>query len=135
VTDLISAYTNPEKYAVSIPIHCVMSDEKVDEEYVRSIANVMRGDCFRPIVVIKHPSKDLYAVLDGHHRLAASRLKGAETIMAVIVDDYTGLGFELTRIGAFQPTPLFTRHVRLPIKRLTKYLQSFLKDPERFLGE
>jgi len=130
MTNLIFAYTLPEKYAIEIPIEKVVSDEKIDIEYVRSM--VVLCDEFKPIVVIKHPSEDIYAVLDGHHRFAAARLKGSSKIKAAIVDDYIGLGFELTKIGAFQPTPEFTRYVRLPLKRFIQFMEEFLKNPEQY---
>ena len=89
---------------------------------------------FTPIIVIKHPNKELYAVLDGHHRFKAARLNGLKTIKAVVVDDYTGLGFEFTRQGIFQPTPEFTRYVRIPIKRFISDMRDFLLVTEKNNG-
>ncbi len=37
MTNLIFAYTLPEKYAIEIPIEKVVSDEKIDIDYVRSM--------------------------------------------------------------------------------------------------
>ena len=125
MTDLIRAYTMPDKYAVDLPVESIVCDENVDDDYVQRLAE-MDVSKFTPIVVIKHPDKELYAVLDGHHRFKAARLNGLKTIKAAVVDDYVGLGFEFTRQGVFQPSPEFTRYVRLPLKRFMEFMQDFL---------
>ena len=89
----------------------------------------------KAIVVIKHPRQDVYAVLDGHHRLHALRAMGVGKVRAAVVDDYVGLGFHLTKRGAFQPSPEFTRHVRVPLKRFLAFMERFLKDPDGVLRE
>jgi len=126
MTDLIRAYTMPDKFAVDLPIDKIVCDENIDYEYVQKLAGEMDASKLKPIVVIKHPNKELYAVLDGHHRFKAARLKGLNKIKAAIIDDYVGLGFELTRQGVFQPSPDFTKYVRLPLKRFIEYMQNFL---------
>lgn len=126
MTDLIRAYTMPDKFAVDLPIDKIVCDENIDYEYVQKLAGEMDASKLKPIVVIKHPNKELYAVLDGHHRFKAARLKGLNRIKAAIIDDYVGLGFELTRQGVFQPSPDFTKYVRLPLKRFIEYMQNFL---------
>jgi hypothetical protein len=126
MTDLIRAYTMPDKFAVDLPIDKIVCDDNIDYEYVQKLAGKMDASKLKPIVVIKHPYKELYAVLDGHHRFKAARLKGLNKIKAAIVDDYVGLGFELTRQGVFQPSPEFTKYVRLPLKRFIEYMQDFL---------
>jgi hypothetical protein len=126
MTDLIHAYTMPDKFAVDLPVDKIVCDENIDYEYVQKLAVEMDVSKLTPIVVIKHPDKELYAVLDGHHRFKAARLKGLKKIKAAIVDDYVGLGFEFTRQGVFQPSPEFTRYVRLPLKRFIEYMQNFL---------
>jgi len=129
MTDLIRAYTRPDKYAVDLPIDKVVCDEDVDDDYVQRLAE-MDLSKLKPIIVIKHPHKEIYAVLDGHHRFKAARLSGVRMIKAAVVDDYVGLGFELTRQGVFQPSPDFTRYVRLPLKRFVDYMRDFLFDAE-----
>jgi hypothetical protein len=126
MTDLIRAYTMPDRFAVDLPIDKIVCDENIDYEYVKKLAGKMDASKLTPIVVIKHPDKELYAVLDGHHRFKAARLKGLNKIKAAVVDDYVGLGFELTRQGVFQPSPEFTKYVRLPLKRFIEYMQNFL---------
>jgi len=136
LTDLIRAYAFPERHAVELPVDRIVCDGKVDEGHVERILE----DCddpskLKPIVVIKHPRQDVYAVLDGHHRFSAARRRGARTVRAAVVDDYVGLGFEFTKRGVFQPVPLFTRHVRVPAKRLARYMERFLKEPREMLRE
>ena len=120
----------PEKYAVELPIEKIACDENVDTDYVQRLSEVDVSK-FTPIIVIKHPDKDLYAVLDGHHRFKAARLNRMKTIKAVVVDDYVGLGFELTRQGVFQPSPEFTKYIRLPMKRFIEYMHDFLFESEK----
>ncbi len=133
MTDLIRAYATPDKYAIDIPVDKIVCDENIDNDYVQKLTEVDASE-FTPIIVIKHPNKELYAVLDGHHRFKAARLNGLKTIKAVVVDDYTGLGFELTRQGIFQPTPEFTRYVRIPIKRFISDMRDFLLVTEKYNG-
>ncbi|MGD0805787.1 MAG: ParB/RepB/Spo0J family partition protein [Candidatus Bathyarchaeia archaeon] len=130
MTDLIRAYATPDKYAVDLPIEKIVCDENIDDDYAQKLTEVDASK-FTPIIVIKHPKRELYAVLDGHHRFKAARLRGLKTIKAVVVDDYVGLGFELTRQGVFQPTAEFTRYVRIPLKSLILYMQGFLFDTEK----
>jgi len=130
VTDFIRAYTMPENFAVDLPVENIVCDENVDYEYVSRLAELDVSK-LKPIVVIKHPDKELYAVLDGHHRFKAAKLRGLKTIKAAVVDDYTGLGFEFTKQGVFQPSAEFTRHVRVPLKRFVEYMQGFLFDLEK----
>ena len=120
----------PENFAVDLPVENIVCDENVDYEYVSRLAELDVSK-LKPIVVIKHPDKELYAVLDGHHRFNAAKLRGLKTVKAAIVDDYTGLGFEFTKQGAFQPSAEFTRYVRVPLKRFVEYMQGFLFDPEK----
>jgi len=136
MTDLVRAYAFPERFAVELPVDSIVCDGKVDEGHVDRILGDLDDPArLKPIVVIKHPRQDVYAVLDGHHRFSAVRRRGASTVRAAVVDDYVGLGFELTKRGAFQPTPLFTRHVRVPAKRLARYMQRFLRQPREMLRE
>jgi hypothetical protein len=135
MTDLFRAYFDPEKHGVDLPIELIVSDEKVDEEHVARIGEGgLDPATMRPIVVIKHPREEAYAVLDGHHRYSLVQSMGCTTIRAAVVDDYVGLGFHLTKKGVFQPTPEFTKYVRVPIKRFAAWMTSFLKDPGALKG-
>ncbi len=127
MTDLISAYTAPEEHCVELNVDDIVSDDNVDDEYAQQLAEHDTSE-LPPIIVLKHPEKQLYAVLDGHHRLRAARIRKTKTIRAVVVDDYTGLGFDLTRRGMLQPSKEVTRYIRVPLKRFTEQMRSFLFD-------
>jgi hypothetical protein len=130
MTDLVRAYFDPEKHAKEIPVERVVSDEKVDKDHVARLGKSgLDPTRMRPIVVIKHPKVDAYAVLDGHHRFHIVQGMGEETIRAAVVDDYVGLGFYLTKKGVFQPTPEFTKYIRIPLKRFVWWMTAFLNDP------
>jgi hypothetical protein len=130
MTDLIRAYFDPEKHSRELPVQLIVSDEKVDEEHVARMGEGgLDPTTMKPIVVIKHPREEVYSVLDGHHRFRLVRDVGSETIRAAVVDDYVGLGFYLTKKGVFQPTPEFTKYVRVPIKRFVYWTTEFLRDP------
>jgi len=134
MTDLFRAYFDPEKHGQDIPVELIVSDEKVDEEHLARIGGAgLDPETMRPIVVIRHPKEEAYSVLDGHHRFRLIKDMECDTIRAAVVDDYVGLGFFLTKKGAFQPTPEFTKHVRLPIKRFIWWMTGFLKDPLSFM--
>ncbi|NIP35236.1 MAG: ParB N-terminal domain-containing protein [Thermoplasmata archaeon] len=131
MTDLFRAYFQPEKHAQDIPVKMVLSDEKVDEDHAARIGDGgFDPKSMRPIVVIMHPKVEAYAVLDGHHRFHIVQGMGFETIRAAVVDDYVGLGFYLTKKGVFQPTPEFTKYIRVPLKRFVWWMTAFLKDPQ-----
>jgi hypothetical protein len=130
MTDLFRAYFDPEKHAQELPVDLIVSDEKVDEDHVARIGQGgMDPSTMRPIVVIKHPKEEVYSVLDGHHRFRLIRDMESDTIRAAVVDDYVGLGFFLTKKGVFQPTPEFTKYVRVPLKRFVFWTTEFLKNP------
>jgi hypothetical protein len=134
MTDLLRAYTFPGKYAKELPIDSIVSDNKVDDNWVNEMVQSMEDpSTMKPIVVIKHPKREIYAVLDGHHRFMAIKRTGASSVRGAVVDDYIGLGFHLTSKGTFQPQPEFTRYVRVPLKRFASFMERFLKDPEGVL--
>ncbi len=131
MTDLFRAYFQPERHAQDIPVGLVLSDEKVDKDHATRIGEGGFDPlAMRPIVVIKHPKVEAYAVLDGHHRFHIVQTMGSETIRAAVVDDYVGLGFYLTKKGVFQPTAEFTKYIRVPLKRFVWWMTAFLKDPK-----
>ena len=129
MTDFIRAYTMPEKYAVELSISKIVCDDKIDPDYVKHLIDKGSETPIKPIVVVKHPKKEVYAVLDGHHRFWAAKLSKAKTISAAVVDDYDGLLFELTKSGSLQPPPEFTKYIRVPIKLFVDYIAEFLKNP------
>ncbi len=135
MVDIIRAFTFPEKFAMNLPVNRIVADGKIVEDGVSHYhERIQNGYQPRPIIVIKHPREDLYAVLDGHHRFEALRMSGATEISSVVVDAYTDLQFELTKKGVFQPAPLLTKHVRIPFKKLAAYMKEFLENPWQMLG-
>ncbi|TET90563.1 MAG: hypothetical protein E3J35_05660 [Methanomassiliicoccales archaeon] len=127
MVDIIRAYASPDKYRTNLPVEKIVADEKIEERGVSHYQEFLeQRKELKPIIVIKHPKKDLYAVLDGHHRFWALKRTGMGQIPAVVVDVYTNLGFEMTKKGYFQPSPLFTKYVRIPLKKLTEYMKTFI---------
>ena len=96
---------------------------KVDEQGIKRIINkVKSGESIKTIVVVKHPEKEYFAVLDGHHRFWALKELGISTIKCAVVEDNIGLGFYLTKEGVFQPDPKITKYIRIPLKRFNQYM-------------
>ena len=136
MVDIIRAFTFPEKFATNLPINRIVAGGKTVEDGVSHYnERIQNGYQPRPIIVIKHPKEDLYAVLDGHHRFEALKKCGATEISSVVVDAYSNLQFELTMKGVFQPAPLLTKHVRIPFKKLAAYMKEFLESPWQMLGK
>jgi hypothetical protein len=136
MVNLLKAYSNPDKYAEDIPIDKLVADLKVDVEGVNRIIKMIKsGEVIKSIVVVKHPKKNYYAVLDGHHRFWAQKALCYPMIKCAVVEDFFGLGFHMTKNGIFQPDPIFTKHVRIPLKRFYTYISKFIKEPEMLLRE
>jgi len=133
-------FLNPDKYAVRIPVKKIVADRKVSEEGVERYKRLYKDKVdVGAIIVVRHPKKDLYAVLDGHHRFWALKELGAKTIKCAVIQDYYGLTFLMAKRGFYQPAPEFTKHLRVPIlswgEGLLTYLEAFKKDPFSMLGE
>src|SRR5674476_1087626 len=68
----IDVFANPEKYLLRLPIEKIVADTKVDPEAIEMYKKkIKNGDKIAPLIVVKHPKFDVYAVLDGHHRYYA----------------------------------------------------------------
>lgn len=110
----------------------IVADKKVYgkgvENYKHSIKS---GKDVGSIVVVKHPEKKMYAVLNGHHRYWAQKEMNIKNIKCSVIHDFVGPLFFFTKEGYLQPTPLFTKYVRVPFKKMKKYLEEFLKNPEK----
>jgi hypothetical protein len=118
---------NPEKYAENISTEKIVADEKVYSVGVKRYKNKIRhGENIGTIIVIKHPKKELYAVLDGHHRYWAQKKMGIEKIKCAVIRDHFGLLFSATEDGLLQPTKEFTKYVRVPFKKIENHLYKFL---------
>lgn len=140
----------PEKYSVPLPIDQIVADAKVDVDgVIRYKEQLAAGTQLRPIVVVKHPRKDLYAVVDGHHRFFAQIEFGQKDIDCAVIQDFVGFMFQLTKDGWLQPHPGFTKHVRVPIlefhqkldqsinqdlrQNLKQFLADFNQNPEKLI--
>jgi len=140
----------PEKYSVPLPIDQIVADAKVDVDgVIRYKEQLAAGKQLRPIVVVKHPRKNLYAVVDGHHRFFAQIEFGQKDIDCAVIQDFVGFMFQLTKDGWLQPHPAFTKHVRVPIlefhqkldqsinqdlrQNLKQFLADFNQNPETLI--
>jgi len=126
-------FINPDKYARLLPIEKIVADSKVSRDgvefYKKKIAN---NEKINPIIVVKHPRIDLYAVLDGHHRYWACREMGKKTINSALAGDYSSVSFYLTEYGFFQPSSEATEKLREPAKKMHENLKEFL---DEFINE
>ena len=126
-------FINPHKYERPIAMHKIVADTKVSRQGVEYYKKkIEANEPIDPIVVVKHPRLDLYAVLDGHHRYYACKELGKETINCALAEDYSSVVFYLTEHGYLQPNTEATEHLRLPIKKMHYNLKQFLED---FLDE
>jgi len=124
---------NPRKYARPIAIDKIIADTKVSRKGVGYyMKKIEANEPIDPIVVVKHPRLDLYAVLDGHHRYWACKELGKKTIDCALAEDYSSVIFYLTEHGYLQPSAETTEHLRLPAKKMHENLKQFLED---FLDE
>jgi hypothetical protein len=131
---------HPEDFAEPIPVKMIVADKKVYKEGVEHFVKALKAkEDVGTIVVVKHPKKRLFAVLDGHHRFWAQKEFGVKIISCAVIQDYTGLTFLLTQKGFYQPSPEITKNLRAPIKKwgaeILIYLKMFKEDPISMLGE
>ena len=132
----IDVFANPEKYLVRLPIEKLVADTKVDPEaiemYKKKIEN---GEKIAPLIVIKHPKFDLYAVLDGHHRYYALLESGKKKVDCALAGDFSRVVFYMTEHGYFQPKPQTKEENQKKIIHLHEdvqdFLHNFLKDPNK----
>lgn len=126
-------FANPKKYAEKIDIKKVISVPKVYKKGVEKYKKIiLSGKPVRPLIVLKHPTEDLYAVLDGHHRFYAYLELGFPTIEAVVLKSHKHL-FDMTKRGLLQPTPRFTKFIRVPVLTLSRYVNKFIRTPFKLL--
>jgi len=124
---------NPRKYARAIAIDKIIADTKVSREGVEYYKKkIEANESIEPIVVVKHPRLDVYAVLDGHHRYWACKELGKKTVDCAVAEDYSSVIFYLTEHGYLQPSAETTEHLRVPAKTMHENLEQFLED---FLDE
>lgn len=136
----IDVLCNPEKYGERISIKKIVADRKVYRKGVERYKKMLKeGKGLGTIIVVKHPTKDLYAVLDGHHRFWAQKEMGCKIIKCAVIQDFFGMIFHLTKEGAFQPSPDFTRYIRVPLlkwgEKMLQYLNEFKNNPLKFFEQ
>ena len=129
-------FRNPSKYLKRLPVEEVVADTRVYRKGVeRYKEKIARGEATPPIIVVKHPTKELYAVLDGHHRYYAYAELGRKEIDCALAGDISRVIFYLTEHGLFQPPSGVTEHVRVPALQFNanvkQFLSDFLSDPSR----
>jgi len=126
-------FTNPRKYSEKIDVGKIVTVPKFQKKGVERYKEIiLSGKPVRPIIVLKHPEQDLYAVLDGHHRFYACLELGFTNIDAVIVRSNKAL-FKLTKNGYLQPTPRMTKFIHVPILVFASYINNFIKDPSKLI--
>ena len=129
-------FRNPSKYLKRLPLEEIVADTRVYRKGVeRYKEKITRGETTPPIIVVKHPTKELYAVLDGHHRYYAYAELGTKEIDCALAGDISRVIFYLTEHGLFQPPSGVTEHVRVPALQFNanvkQFLSDFLSDPHR----
>jgi hypothetical protein len=123
----VDVFLHPHKYAVCLPLEKLVADFKVSKQGVDMYKQKILSDQkISPIIVVKHPRRDLYAVLDGHHRYYAYLELGKKDINCALAGDYSSVIFYLTKHGYFQPSPEITEGLRQPAIRLHQNLKQFL---------
>ena len=129
-------FRNPSKYLKRLPVEEIVADTRVYRKGVeRYKEKIARGEATPPIIVVKHPTKELYAVLDGHHRYYAYAELGTKEIDCALAGDASRVIFYLTEHGLFQPPSDVTEHIRVPALQFNanvkQFLSDFLSDPPR----
>jgi hypothetical protein len=120
-------FFNPSKYIILLPIEKIVADTKFSQQGVNLYKQkILKNEKINPIIVVKHPRKDLYAVLDGHHRYYAFLETGKKEIECALAGDYSAVIFYLTQHGYLQPIPEFTENIRQPALRFHQNLKQFL---------
>ncbi len=122
----INVFLNPEKHKVKISVKKITADKKVYRKGVERYKAILEsGKDLPTIVVVKHPEKDLYTVLDGHHRFWALKEMKVNKIKCAVIQDPLGILFNLTKDGYLQPTVELTQHFVVPLKRFEEQLNEF----------
>ena len=132
----IDVFANPEKYLVRLPIEKLVADTKVDPEAIEMYKKkIQNGEKIAPLIVIKHPKFDVYAVLDGHHRYYALLELGKKNVDCALAGDFSSVVFNMTEQGYFQPKPETKEENQKKIIHLHEnvqdFLHNFLKDPNK----
>lgn len=132
----IDVFANPEKYLMRLPIEEIVADTKVYREAVEHYKEkIKNGEKIAPIIVVKHPKFDVFAVLDGHHRYYALLESGKKEVDCALAGDFSSVIFYMTEHGFFQPDPEIREELRKPSlqfhQNLQEFLDNFLKTPTK----
>jgi hypothetical protein len=132
----IDVFANPEKYLICLPIEKLVADTKVDPEAIEMYKKkIQNGEKIAPLIVIKHPKFDVYAVLDGHHRYYAFLETGKKRVDCALAGDFSSVIFYMTEHGYFQPKPETKEENQKKFIHLHEtvqdFLQNFLRDPDK----
>jgi len=124
---------HPEKYVEKVDIKKVVAAPKFYKKGVEKYKEkISSGQTVKPIVVLKHPTEDLFAVLDGHHRFYAFLELGFQNIDVAVMRSNKFL-FEKTKDGWLQPTPKMTKYIHIPTIVLSRYVNNFISNPKEKL--
>jgi hypothetical protein len=122
-------FVNPAQYARPIATKKIVADKKFSREGVDFYKQkIIKKEKVDPIIVVKHPRKKIYAVLDGHHRYYAYRELRVKYINSALAGNYSSVIFYLTEHGYFQPSSQVTGNLRKPIKEFHQNLKEFLDE-------
>lgn len=132
--DPFEKLVQPEKHKEKIDMRKIVAAPKTYKKGVEKYKEwILAGKTVRPIVVLKHPDEDVYAVLDGHHRFYAFLELGFQDVDAAVIRSRTKFLFNRTKDGWLQPTPRMTKFIRTPAIVLAKYVNSFVRNPRKLL--
>ena len=132
----VDVFANPEKYLVRLRMDKIVADTKVNPEAIEMYKKkIQNGEKIAPLIVVKHPKFDVYAVLDGHHRYYALLELGKKEVECALAGDFSILVFYMTEQGYFQPKPETKEENQKKIinlhENLQDFLHNFLKDPHK----
>ena len=126
--------SNPEKYLVRLPIEKLVADTKVDPEAIEMYKKkIKNGEKIAPLIVVKHPKFEKYAVLDGHHRYYAFLELGKKEVDCALSGDFSSVIYTMTKHGYFQPGAEVRKGIYKQVfqvhENIQEFLDNFSKDP------
>ena len=116
----------------------VKADTNVHRQIVECYrCKIANGESVLPIVVIKNPGKDIYAVLDGRHRYHARVCLewGIREMKCAFAGDFSSLVVLVARYGFFQSSGEITEYNLVVQVGIRHYLGKGLKYPRMFFQE
>ena len=123
----IDVFQNPEKYLVRVPIKKIVADTKVSREGVDGYKQkIKKGEKIAPVIVVKHPKFEKYAVLDGHHRYYAYLELGKKEVNCTLGGDFSSVIYYMTQNGYFQPGAEVRKEIHKHFFQAHENIQEFL---------